>query len=121
MEMIEASCIVSATLPFDAPAVRVEGIGVAAAVQVGTNQDFSLEILDQTQPRWLEVPYQALAEGGRQYMISLRGDAQRYASPLTGRVFLRLASKRKSDPSMAFQRLSTIVTQMDVSYAIGVP
>ena len=121
MEMYDSSCIVSATLPFDDPNLRVEGVAVAAGIEVGTNQDFSLEILDQSQPRWVEVPYQALAEGARQYGVSVRGDAQRYSAPVSGRVFLRMSSKRTPNPTMMIQRRSTILTLLEVSYIIGAP
>ena len=103
------------------PTAQVTAVKGTLSVEVGSNQDFNAEILDLQSSRWVDIPYEADTTGTRHYSITLRGEASRFVTPLTGRVFFRVNSKRSANQSVNFMRNGSGVKRFQVSYEVAVP
>jgi len=121
LEMFDSTCVASATLPFESLRAQVATIQVGAILDPGTNQEFVFEILDQQTSRWIEIPYENSDNQSRLYSFTRRGDSSRFVTPLTGRLFLRMTSRRSQAPTISFSRHSSTLKRLNVAYTVTVP
>ncbi len=121
LELKGSTVVVSAKLPFEIPEASVDRVGVSLALQPGASQEVAVEILNLRTLRWEPVPIREEQENPKLYQLSVGGDAGRYATPLTGRVFLRLTSKDVESTIFAGGHFATVIVDLSVSYLATVP
>lgn len=112
LEMRDGACVISATWPFQDPAIRPASLEMNLSFVPGDNQDFYLEILNLSNSAWvpLSLPLSRLDAP----------ELDHFVTPMTGRLFLRLRSVRNESKQTNFLgQLTTKISEIQIAYDIN--